>query len=30
LSLDRRELIESIRILREHIVGRITALSSTP
>jgi HEPN domain-containing protein len=30
LSPDRRELIECVRILREHIVARIAALSATP
>ena len=29
-SLDRKELIESVRILREHISGRIAALSTGP
>ena len=29
-SLDRKELIESVRILREHICNRIAALSSGP
>ena len=27
---DRKELIETVRILREHIVGRIAALSNAP
>jgi HEPN domain-containing protein len=29
-SPDRQELIETVRILREHIVGRIAALSVVP
>ena len=30
LSPDKQDLIESVRILREHIVARIASLSKTP
>ena len=29
-SPDMTELIETVRVLREHVVARITALSATP